>query len=57
MECKDVTERFYDYLKTGSINRNIVECKVVCDFNLKAIRTGINRNIVECKADAVRYTT
>ena len=31
------------------INRNIVECKVVCDFNLKAIRTGINRNIVECK--------
>ena len=31
------------------INRNIVECKVVCAASSTARIHGINRNIVECK--------
>ena len=32
-----------------SINRNIVECKVLNDVVKQATGVGINRNIVECK--------
>ena len=32
-----------------SINRNIVECKLVRMEYLQKSRMGINRNIVECK--------
>ena len=34
---------------SGSINRNIVECKDVLDILCTASVDGINRNIVECK--------
>ena len=33
----------------GSINRNIVECKVASAAELARIGVCINRNIVECK--------
>ena len=33
-----------------SINRNIVECKVVNDWKICISHPCINRNIVECKA-------
>ena len=36
------------------INRNIVECKYICEFTKHHTCTGINRNIVECKLRWVR---
>ena len=36
--------------ESGSINRNIVECKVEVYNVADLVRLRINRNIVECKA-------
>ena len=52
MECKDNTVRTW-FRTIGSINRNIVECKVHRNCDLLCTLFRINRNIVECKAGTV----
>ena len=38
---------------TSRINRNIVECKVVCAAKTDNATFRINRNIVECKGESL----
>ena len=53
MECKDGRLQI-NYSDGTGINRNIVECKEPCAFDIRNQVVCINRNIVECK-DHQRY--
>ena len=43
--------------ETRGFNRNIVECKVQQERNLKRPQNRFNRNIVECKASLIEDAT